>query len=106
MDKDELLIRHIRDAIGHIDEYTQGVDETKFNKSAVIRDAVLRQLEIIGEAARSLSPEGKNTYPGVDWYQIVGMRNRLIHEYFDVSWSIVWQTVIADLPELKKKLPR
>lgn len=104
MSKDELLIQHVRDAIKRIEEYTAGLDEAKFTENLVVRDAVLRQLEIIGEAARTLSEDGKKKYPSVNWYQIVGMRNRLIHEYFDVSWKVVWQTVANDLPKLKKHL--
>ena len=62
--------------------------------------AVMKDLEIIGEAANKVSSELQNAEPGVPWRDIVGMRNRLIHAYFDVEPSFVWETVSRDLPEL------
>ena len=104
MDKDNARVGHIEDAIIRIETYTAGMDAPGFQHNAMARDAVLRQLEIIGEAARHVSEAEREKYPRVDWPRIVGMRNRLIHEYFEVDWSIVWETVVSDFPLLKKEL--
>jgi uncharacterized protein with HEPN domain len=63
-------------------------------------------LEIIGEAARGLSPVIQNRYPEIPWRQMAGMRNRLIHGYFDVDPDLIWQTVTVELPPLVRQIKR
>lgn len=70
----------------------------------MIQDAVIRQLEIIGEAATRTSEEMQRRYDDVPWHDITGMRNKLIHGYFGVDVDVVWETVVEDLPELKRQL--
>ncbi len=106
MERDNIYIHHILDAIAKIAEYTTGMTEDIFLANSVVGDATLRQLEIIGEAARHISQEGCARFPRVPWTKIIGLRNRLIHEYFNVDWRIVWQAVIADLPALKTDLEK
>jgi len=106
MERDNTYIHHILDAITKIAEYTAGMTEDAFLASPVVGDAVLRQLEIIGEAARHVSEEGRANFPQIPWPKIVGLRNRLIHEYFNVDWRIVWQAVVADLPSLRADLEK
>ena len=103
MDRDKLYVQHIVEAIKKIRQYTKGITVEDFKKDALIQDGVVRQLEIIGEAARVMSEATKKKYPDIPWYNISGMRNRLIHEYFQVDIDAVWKTVIEDLQVLLEK---
>jgi uncharacterized protein with HEPN domain len=69
-------------------------------------DAVVRQIEIIGEAARNVSDEFQNKYPKLPWAKMIGIRNKITHEYFNVNYAIVWDTVKDDLPLLKKSIKK
>jgi uncharacterized protein with HEPN domain len=96
MDKDKLYREHIVQAIEKIRIYTEGLTVEAFKTDALRQDGVVRELEIIGEAARMISEKTKLAHPDVPWYQIVGMRNRLIHEYFGVDLDAVWKTITQD----------
>jgi uncharacterized protein with HEPN domain len=74
-----VYIRHIADAIDKIEKYTGGVDEKTFLSNSLIQDAVIRQLEVIGEAAKRLSPELRQTNAEIPWQDAAGMRDKLIH---------------------------
>ncbi len=104
MENDEAFIKHILDAVQSIEEYTRNMSSEDFmsESNKVVRDAVVRQFEIIGEATRRLSEETKKLNPDLPWQDIADMRNKLIHEYFGVDMAVVWQTIEADLPVLKK----
>jgi uncharacterized protein with HEPN domain len=102
MNRHIALLNHILEAIASIEEYTLTISEEKFLSSRLIQDAVLRNLEIIGEASRNISPEIKDQYPQVPWRKINGMRNKLIHEYTTVDIKTVWNVLQVELPELKK----
>lgn len=105
MRKDDLVyLRHILDSIEKIQLYLQGVSKEDFDKNSMLQDAVIRQIEIIGEAARNVSEELKGKNPEVPWLMMTGMRNKLIHEYFAVNTSIVWDTIMEDLPVLRKQI--
>ena len=106
MEDDKLYISHILDAITDIQKYVGRLTFKQFMSvnRMVIRDAVVRKLEIIGEATKHFSEKFKKEYSGIPWKEIVGMRDNLIHEYFDVAWDIVWSTVKKDLPPLKDHL--
>jgi uncharacterized protein with HEPN domain len=98
---DTVYLHHILDAIELIEEYTEGLSENEFLSNSMVHDAVIRQIEIIGEAARNISDEFRNLHPKMPWGKMVGIRNKIIHEYFNVDYSIVWDTVQDDLPALK-----
>ena len=99
-----LYLDDILESIEAVDEYTQDMDEERFFSSRLIQDAVFRRLEVIGEAARQLPQEIKDSHPGVPWADIVGMRNRLTHEYFGVLLDRVWNVVRRDLPVLRAQI--
>jgi len=101
-----VFIDHIRESIAAIETYTFGVTKEIFLDTPQIQDAVCRRLEIIGEAANKLASEFKEQFPNIPWYKIVAMRNILIHEYFAVDLDQVWNTVLKDLPDLKKLLEK
>ncbi len=82
---DRVYLRHISDAIGRVDEFVAGVAESEFHGRRIVQSAVVRELEIIGEAARSLSAEFRRAHTEIEWATIVAMRNRLVHAYFDVK---------------------
>jgi len=105
MKKDEVVyLKHILDAIHRIEEYVQKIEYRDFIENYLIQDGVIRQIEIIGEATKRLSNEIREKYADIPWKDIVGMRNKLIHNYFGVDVDAIWDTVKKDIPVLKKKL--
>ena len=103
MDRDELYLSHIVEAVRKIRQYTEGFTLESFKGNTLVQDGVVRQLEIIGEAARMVSEATRTNHPDIPWYEIAGMRNRLIHEYFGVDLAVVWKTVTEDLEILLER---
>jgi uncharacterized protein with HEPN domain len=101
-DRQRLL--HILDAIAEIETYIHQKDIDSFLNNSMMRFASIKQLEIIGEAAKHLSNDTKLKFSSIEWNQIVGMRNVLVHEYFGVDNLLVWQIIIDDLPKLKERI--
>jgi len=99
---------HMLDAIQRIEAYAQTVpDQAAFLSAAIVQDAVIRNLEVIGEAAnnvRTADPGFAVKYPKIPWDLIYGMRNRISHGYFDINLEVVWHTVKDDLPKLHKEI--
>lgn len=104
MTDDEVYLQHILEAIERIEVYMEGVERDAFLNDSMAQDAVIRQLEVLGEAASQLSDETRDQYDSVPWQDITGMRNKLIHGYFGVDIDVVWRTVQEDLPRLKQQL--
>jgi uncharacterized protein with HEPN domain len=104
MKNDKFYLHHILDAIEKIEEYTARKTFKSFSANDMMVDAVTRQFEIIGEAANGISTHFQEKNSQVPWSKLIGMRNRLIHEYFGVNKKIVWQTCKKDLKELKDQI--
>lgn len=100
----KVYLTDILKAISRVEKYTRGVDYKSFKKEEMRRDAVLRQLEIVGEAANKLSSDFKKQNPNLPWKEARNLRNLLIHGYDDVDLEVVWKTIINDLPGFKKQV--
>lgn len=99
-----LYVEDIWGSFGVIEEYTSGMTRSGFEGDRQVQDAVARRLEPIGEAAKHLPDDFRFRYPDVPWKQIAGMRDVLIHEYFNVRMMRVWYVVVNDLPVLKQAI--
>ena len=99
-----IYLRHILDAIRDIESFTKGVSEEKFGCTKLLQDAVIRNLEIIGEASKRVPKKIKDKHKDIEWKKIAGMRDVLIHDYLGVDVEIVWAVIENRLPELKKKI--
>lgn len=101
-----LYLQDIKDSIQKIEAYTKELSLDNFINDEKTIDAVVRNIEIIGEAANNLPLELKNKYSDVPWAEIIGARNKMIHEYFGVDIEILWKTVQNDIPKLKKEIKK
>jgi len=102
--KDHVFLEHILECIDRIEEYLAGIPEREFWSNTQVQDAVVRRLEVIGEAAKKISEPTRKKYPAIPWSKMAGMRDILIHEYFGVDYTIVWNTCKKSIPELKGQL--
>ncbi|MDR1170378.1 MAG: DUF86 domain-containing protein [Prevotellaceae bacterium] len=93
-------------AIERIFEYTQGFDFTDFKRDYKTMDAVIRNFEIIGEAAKNIPDNIKEQYPDVPWNEMYSLRNRISHAYFGIDYGIIWDIITNDLPESKLQIEK
>lgn len=104
--KPEIYLAHILTSIKAITEYTAGVPEESFYTDRKLQMAVIKELEIIGEAVRNLPEEFRESNPNIPWKKIAGMRSYLIHEYFEIDLDLVWDTIESRIPELQKEIEK
>lgn len=102
--KDLIFIRHILEQIENIEESTDKLIREKFNLNKNLKDATIRRIEIIGEAVKNISEELKKSYPEVEWKNLAGIRDKLIHKYFEIDWNIVWGVIQNDIKILKEQM--
>src|SRR5438034_2163425 len=103
MTDDRAYLLHIRDAAQRIRDYT-GDGREFFLTDRKTQDAVIRNIEIIGEATKNLSDALRSNHPDIPWKQIAGMRDTLIHRYFGVNLDLVWQVVEHDMPRFSSQI--
>jgi uncharacterized protein with HEPN domain len=100
----KLLLEDIRESIQKVEKYVAGLTLEQFKTNELVIDAVVRNLEIIGEASRMMPEEGKKKLSNLPWNNMVGLRNRIIHEYFGVDLNIIWYIVKNELPSVKNQI--
>ncbi len=106
MKDDRAYLSHILEAIETIEGYIAGSAFDQFKANKMMIDAVVRELEIIGEASNHLSDDLRERHPDIPWLKMRGLRNFVIHEYFSVNEKIVWDTCKQNLPELRVQISR
>lgn len=107
MNKDpNFYLTHIIEAIDKISKYTENLDRITFLRKEIVKDAVVRNIEIIGEAAKNLPEDFKKKNHNIPWKDITGMRDRIAHSYFGIDFELVWDTIKKDMPDLEKKISK
>jgi uncharacterized protein with HEPN domain len=104
MKNDLVYLQHIRDACVLLNGYVVGKTFDDYLKTPLLQDGLVRQLQIVGQASSLLSSGTKSQLKKVEWIAIVGMRNRLVHEYFKVDGRAVWETATVDAPQLLREV--
>lgn len=99
-----VYLRHIAACVSKIEEYTTGMTEERFLESPLVQDAVIRNLEIIGEATKRLDDTFRSSYPHIAWKNIAGMRDKLIHDYIGVDLWAVWGVVEDIMPDFSLQI--
>lgn len=102
----KLYLDDISEAAKKIEKYVKGLTLEKLKKDSLTVDAVVRNLEIIGEAAKGIPVSVKDKYPDIEWKKIAGLRDILVHEYFGIDLEVLWDIIENKLPVLKKQIER
>jgi uncharacterized protein with HEPN domain len=103
---DLTYIDHILDSIRKINEFSDGLSLKDFKVNELVQDAIIRNIEIIGEASKKISVDTKQTYYKIPWKEIAGMRDKLIHDYLGVDVTVVWKTIKEDIPTLERLISK
>ena len=103
---DKARLNHILDAISEIESYTKEATFEVFSQNSMMKFASIKQLEIIGESANHISDTLKERYSDIEWREIIGLRNILIHEYFGVDENVIWGIITMDILKLKNNIIR
>lgn len=104
-EKDDLIfIKHILESIEAIAEFSRNISKGELSLNRLRQSAIVREIEIIGEAAKNISLNVKDKHKEIPWKEIIGTRDKMIHHYFGVDLNIVWDIIKKDLPDLKKKM--
>lgn len=104
MKDDQIYIEHILTAISDIRDFTKDLTKRDFLKNKMAEHAVVRNIEVIGEACKHLSTRFRDRHPDIPWKDIIKMRNKVTHFYFGIDYNIVWEVVKRDMTQLEKKL--
>lgn len=103
---DEIRLRHMLDAARQALDFVRDETRGSLNKDRKLEFALVKAIEIVGEAASKVSTESRENLPQIPWPNIIGMRNRVIHAYFDINLDILWKTITEDLPPLVAELEK
>jgi uncharacterized protein with HEPN domain len=106
MQHDLIRLQHMLEAGNDALQFAFGRGRTDLERDRMLALALIKALEIIGEAASKVSENFKSEHPEIPWLEITGMRNRMIHAYYDVNLDVVWQTIKSDLPDLLKSIEK
>ena len=101
---DRSRFEHIADALSTAIDFVQGRERTELETNRMLVYALVRALEIVGEAASKISADGRAEFPELPWPDMIGMRNRLVHAYFDVDIDTLWDTVADDVPPVAERV--
>jgi uncharacterized protein with HEPN domain len=102
----DLLLEDIETAVERIERYVAGLTKASFLADDKTVDAVVRNLEIVGEATRRLDEDFRRRNPVLPWAQIAGLRNRIVHDYFGLDLEIIWQVISHDVPKLRAEVKK
>lgn len=102
----KILFEDIIESINKIEDYTLGLSYEEFEQNSLITDAVVRNIEIIGEASKNIPVDIQNRFAEIPWQKLRGIRNRIVHDYFDVDRTIIWHIVTTELAPLKRILQK
>ena len=102
--RDAAYISHMLDCIAAVESFIKDMDEEGFKSSRMKQSAVVREVEVIGEAAKNISQSIKDTHSKIPWKDIIRTRDKMIHHYFGVDLKIIWNIITIDLPSLKKEI--
>jgi uncharacterized protein with HEPN domain len=106
MNDDRLFLLHIRDSLREVREFIEGESYESFSENRMVQNAVIRSFEVVGEAARRVSPEFREAHPEVPWRVMGDFRNKLIHAYFGLELEVIWKTATEDAPVLLERIER
>ncbi|HLC52170.1 MAG TPA: DUF86 domain-containing protein [Candidatus Nanoarchaeia archaeon] len=101
---DSVFIEHILESINAIEKFSRNIKRENLYSNRLRRSAIVKEIEIIGEAVRNVSYQLKEKYPEIEWKKIIGTRDKLSHHYFGIDVNIVWEIVKMYIPALKKKI--
>ena len=101
---DRLYLYDIIECCDRVADYVNGVREEDYNVNPMLQDALVRNIEVVGEAVKNLSTEITEAHPGIAWSQIARMRDKIAHHYFRINLDVVWKTVTDDLPALRPQI--
>ena len=104
MKEDLAFIEHILDSIKAIEKFSKNLKKEKLTSNRLKQSAIVREIEIIGEAVKNVSESLKNKHREIEWKEIAGTRDKMIHHYFGVDLNIVWDIIKINLPDLKDKV--
>lgn len=101
---DIVFFEHILDSIAAIEQFSKNITKNELESNRLKRSAIIKEIEIIGEAVKNISQSLKNKHKEIEWKDIAGTRDKMIHHYFGIDINIVWDIVKKDLPILKKQI--